>query len=362
VIRSYESPPLEPFERGRDFGQAHADQIKRTLELYERLFETVAGKPIDSTAWGTSALAAVRDWWSDGAQEIEGIAEGAGLEPAAVAVLNSRTEILAAARSVASECSAVVLLGPTGQKPVAVQTWDWHEEFADSWLVWTIRHPDGRMVRTLTEYGVLGKIGVNSQGVGLLLNILHHESDGPPIGVPIHVLARRILDDAADPLRAAELMGSARLSASSALTVVATEGGEKTAFTVELNPRGPGYVLPEDGVLAHTNHFLSQPAAWGDRETTIGPDSFFRYEILTRRLHERQPVTASDLIDSMATHLGAGGALCCHASPNAAFGERYGTLATVVLDVEAGDIDVRAGGPCERHREAAGSPITTAAD
>ncbi len=61
-----------------------------------------------------------------------------------------------------------------------------------------IEHPDGQVVRTLTEYGIVGKLGVSRRGLGLLLNILHHEGDGRGIGVPVHVVARRVLDEARD--------------------------------------------------------------------------------------------------------------------------------------------------------------------
>ena len=75
------------------------------------------------------------------------------------------TELLAVAdpTGVTDECSTVVAL-PDNGTPVAVQTWDWYDAMADDWFAWTIPHPDGHLVRTVTEYGVLGKIGVSSRG------------------------------------------------------------------------------------------------------------------------------------------------------------------------------------------------------
>ena len=58
------------------------------------------------------------------------------------------------------------------------------------------------------------------------------------------------------------------------------------------------------GILVHTNHFLSVPGAWGDRENVIGPDSFFRYEILRRRLRDIEPASAADLIAALCSHFG----------------------------------------------------------
>jgi isopenicillin-N N-acyltransferase-like protein len=54
---------------------------------------------------------------------------------------------------------------------------------------------------------VLGKIGVNNHGVGVHLNILHHGADGGPIAVPVHVLARAVLDGASGLGEALAIVG-----------------------------------------------------------------------------------------------------------------------------------------------------------
>ena len=64
----------------------------------------------------------------------------------------------AAAASAASPSSST----PSPRGPVALQTWDWHEELASSFHVLCIEHPDGHVVRTLTEYGIVGKLGVST--------------------------------------------------------------------------------------------------------------------------------------------------------------------------------------------------------
>ena len=78
-----------------------------------------------------------------------------------------------------TECSTVIAL-PPGRPPVAVQTWDWYDAMADGWFTWTIPHPDGRVVQTVTEFGMLAKIGVNDRGVGVMLNMLHHRTTPAP--------------------------------------------------------------------------------------------------------------------------------------------------------------------------------------
>lgn len=348
MIRHYRSGPAAPGDRGRDFGAAHSAMIAATVDKYARLFALTAGRQVDMLGPGREALAAIREFSPAAASEIEGIAEGAGLPSETVAAVNARTEILGAshARLRGGECSTVLRLGEPGEGPVALQTWDWHDGFADSWLVWTIEHPDGHMVHTLTEYGILGKIGVSSAGLGLNLNILHHGHDGGPTRVPVHVLARSVLDSARTMGRALALIGAAEVSASSALTLSAVDAGEPVALTAEVFPGGPRFVLPgPDGLLVHTNHFLDPHAARHERENQIGPDSYLRLAVLQRRLARRAGNDPASLLAAMASHSGGGGAVCCHPE-TATLGSRYATLATVSLDVLHGSMTVRAGGPC----------------
>ena len=246
MIRYYRSAPASPRDRGRDFGAAHALRIAETARAYDALFAATAGQAVDVGPLGDEALASIREFSAACAAEIEGIAEGAGLPAGQVAALNARTEILATLRvRQRGECSTVVRLGDQGQPPLALQTWDWHDRFADSWLVWTVEHPDGHVVHTLTEYGVLGKIGVSSAGLGINLNILHHADDGGPARVPVHVLARNLLDSARNIGQALELIGATPVSASSALTITAAGADEPTAITAEVFPGGPRFVTPD---------------------------------------------------------------------------------------------------------------------
>lgn len=346
MIRTYVSAKATPGARGRTFGADHQAAIASAIGAYRDLFTVMAGEEVDLTQFGSEAMKAIGEWAPDLADEMEGIAEGAGLPLEHVAALNARTEVLAAIRSRSrGECSTVVSLGE--DYTVALQTWDWHDSLSDLWLRWTIEHPDGRTVHTVTEFGIVGKIGINASGVGVFINILHHEADGGTIGVPVHILARSILDDAEDLNEALVRVASARVSASSALTLVQSVGGEASAVTAEVFPGGPKILLPDErGVLLHTNHFLSEAGARGERETLIGPDSFIRYDVLRRHVAVRPPRTVGEALEAMASHVGGGGAICAHPYPDAGFGDRYATLATVWLDVDNRTLTVQEGGPC----------------
>ena len=193
------------------------------------------------------------------AEEIAGIAAGSGRRVEEIAALNARTEVLGAIapRLDTTECSTVVSSAP-GRAPLAVQTWDWYPHMRANWFVWTFPTAAGGRITTLTEYGVLAKIGVNDAGLGVMLNMLHHSADEqvgePRIGFPVHVLLRTLLEDCTSVDEARDLVRSLSFSASSALTVV-DRGGDAASF--ETFPEGVGEVKPEAGLLVRTNHFVS---------------------------------------------------------------------------------------------------------
>jgi isopenicillin-N N-acyltransferase-like protein len=218
-----------------------------------------------------------------------------------------------------------------------MQTWDWHVHLDDVKFVWEVKPRPGHVVRTLTEYGIVGKIGINSAGLGVHMNILHHASDGGGDGVPVHVVARRILDDATTVDEAVDIARSAEMCASTVLTAV----DRHSAACLELCPAGLGEIRPNDGVLLHTNHFLDPELAKGEDNRDEDPESWDRLEALEQRVDELR--AAPDLADVMKLH---DAPVCCHPEPGAPFGERYATLATISLDVAGGHMRLRAGGPC----------------
>ncbi|WP_109467009.1 C45 family autoproteolytic acyltransferase/hydolase [Albibacillus kandeliae] len=345
VYRSQES---DPFARGRAFGAAHPRQIATTVANYRAMCDDLSATAYDLESDGAEALVAIEGFAPHLAEEVRGMAEGAGLDPRLVAAINARTEILARIGTrTRGECSAVIALPAGGGAPVAVQTWDWYHRFSGGWLVWEIPHADGSMTKTMTEYGIVGKAGLNTRGIGLLFTILHHTGDGAGIGVPVHVAARAALDLGADINRAAQILAAARVSASSSINLAAYEDGTAAALTVELHPGGPSFVLPDnDGLLIHTNHFLAPAPAQCDTEPAAFPDTLVRHNLLHRRIAGQRITSPMQVVEAMTSHLGSIAAVCCHHDPRRNAADQYETLATLSLDLAAGVLNVHAGGPC----------------
>ncbi len=346
----FRSTQTDPFARGLEFGAAHALKIKNNIDIYQSMFARFGGTAHANFKAGHDCLAVTAQFAPALHQEMLGMAEGAGVEAAVIGMLNARTEILAMLKAgTKGECSAISYVPSGTEPPLAIQTWDWFFGLRDGWLVWEIPLADGSVTKTMTEYGIVGKAGLNSRGLGLLFTILHHTRDGQKIGVPVHVAARWVLDTAPNIARAAQMLAAADVSASSSVNLVSYEDGVASALTVELFPGGPGFVLPDDrGFIVHTNHFLAQAAIPHDTEPKLNPDTLLRRAYLKRKLWALTPVSEENILAIMANHSGGEGAVCCHHDPKSGPEEQYETLATIVLDVKAGDLKVKRGGPCGR--------------
>ncbi len=344
---TFRSTELQPFARGQEFGARHRQQIQATLDGYASLFSFLTNEGFDLAAFGAEALAGIGAHAPRLREEIEGIAAGTGLSPALLGALNARTEILARTKGRRrGECSAIVHIEPSGATPIALQNWDWYDGFLDKWLVWEIPHADGSMTTTFTEFGIVGKFGINSHGVGTLFTILAHAADGGAIGLPVHVAARKVLDEGTDINQAMMVLTNGTYSASSSITIVSTEAGFNTAVTAEIYPEGVEFVFPdENGLLVRTNHFQAEATRRADQTVRIFPDTLLRHHVLQRQLSRvRQPKLA-DILSAMRCGVGGDCAVFTKVNPELAGTPQFVTVATVALDFQNNTLRVLSTGP-----------------
>jgi isopenicillin-N N-acyltransferase like protein len=267
TIQRHQSTTRDPAVRGAEIGERFRPQIADSLDGYWRLFDA---KGIDRGQARDAAhriLDAVAAWSPSLGTELRGLASGAGLEPWEAALMSGRTEISALAEpSGHGECSTAVHLPADGSAPRTLQTWDWYMHLAKEALAWSYVTDAGRTVHGFTELGILGKVGLNDRGLGSHINMLNHTSDsGAGDCIPLHLIARRIHDEAATIEEAVEIVRGARIGASTVLTVVSYDGERPRAAFVETSPVGVAVIEGTPGeTLRHTNHFLDPELARGE--------------------------------------------------------------------------------------------------
>jgi isopenicillin-N N-acyltransferase-like protein len=165
------------------------------------------------------------------------------------------------------ECTALAVLPEASRdgNTWLAQNWDWIGEQRESLVVLRVTDEAGRQVITLTEAGMLAKIGLNDRGVGVCLNILRSVDDGKKPGLPVHVLLRHLLDCAS--VDAATATAKSITHGASSNLLMADAGGR--AASLELSPRGVAVIAPTNGTLAHTNPYLDPQQA--EHAATLSP-------------------------------------------------------------------------------------------
>lgn len=352
MIAYHHSTESSPRERGYAFGRAHADRIENTLSTYGRLFAGLHGVGAREVAQlGEVVGARLGEGFPELREELEGIAVGAGVEEFALFAANARTEILAG--TARPECSAIGVLpeATSDGSTLLAQNWDWHPDLAESRVIWRVENEDGSWFVTLTEAGLLAKIGLNSSGLGVCLNILTTTADGGVGGLPIHVLLRLLLQDCENLSAAVRLLLNAEVTASSCFNLGFADGEAGALASVELSPVAAAVIWPEHGRLLHTNHFLRPPADAEDRMRREWPDTVVRYNELERRVASRPPTSLSAVTDLLTSHFNGPIAVCCHDAENSRYGDRQATLASVVLDLTNRRLLVTDGAPCTAEYE-----------
>lgn len=229
-------------ERGYQYGRLLAESIARTIDFYARIFR--------KSQWEIYLRASyfkkvIQDYHREYAVEIESIAEGASINPLWIYALNSRTEILSLQ---ASECTAVYF-PHTG---ILGQNWDWGKTLEDLAVLLKIERPDGHRIQMLTEPGMIGKIGMNSHGMGVCLNILRAFSKLD--GLPVHILLRSILDSKTLD----EARGKVQAANGGKASNILVGDQQGKCFDMEFAEDESFLIYPENHCLIHTNHYIAR--------------------------------------------------------------------------------------------------------
>lgn len=232
-------------EIGFQHGSQLRERISQTAQFYnEVLFQ---GQFDLIKEQGLLYLAKIAEFNSGFAEEICAIAEGAGQPEWQIAALNARTEIYQRVDSGAkSECTSAYF----PQANLLGQNWDWMEPLENLIVVMEITRPDGHKIIQMTEPGIIGKIGFNSSGLGVCLNILTGGANPPQ--VPVHILLRAALEsNSVQEFRT--LMENTPMGTFSNI-MAADRSGD--FMDVEICGDHCEFLDYKDAPIVHTNHFL----------------------------------------------------------------------------------------------------------
>ncbi|UIX28780.1 C45 family autoproteolytic acyltransferase/hydolase [Streptomyces sp. GQFP] len=354
-----------PAQRGRQYGEAVAGQLAASLGYYEEAFGASSGLTWQQvTARAARWLDPVRDYAPHLVEEMQGIADGAGVDLLDVLALNARGEVIyddsfsgmhevsgMREEEPAEGCTSFAAYGPaSGDGHVwAGQNWDWRAGVQDTVVMLRIVQPPKPTLLMQVEAGQIGRQGASSAGIALNANGLGGRFD-EAVGLPQTVIRRSVLDQPSIT-DALNVLCRTRAHIASNALLTCREG---FAVDLETTPAGHGWLYPTDGLLVHGNHYQAGvPTALADGYRPLSPDSLVRVPRAEEGLRRLRDATGPDetrklIKQSMSDHLGYPESLCTHADPREPEVKHWTTLVSSCVDLTAGDYHVTAGTPCDR--------------
>lgn len=337
-----------PHEQGVEHGRILRDRVARNLEVYFHRFQAEGRLSRSETLDRAREYARIIERVNpDYHAAMLGVAEGSGFPFEELAALNARYEILYHQFGVTTSddgCTAIVIspeISASGHLLLG-QNWDWIPQVQGAVL--HTRDPDGMETMSFTEAGIVGgKIGLNSEGLGLAINGLTSTADHwSRLKKPFHVRCYEILRRQ-DVETAADVLAAEARSCSTSFMIPHKSG---RAICIEAAPDTLRFLEPDDGKIIHTNHFLD-PSILGVVEHPVDRmQSRYRYERFTELLQGRSSVSLEDLQGLLRDHEGYPNSVCRHEDPAEAAEERYMTMTSVIMDLEEGELSITDGPPC----------------
>ena len=266
----------------------------------------------------------------DLAAEIDGLADGAGVSADAALLMQVRREILGYQRiPTMGDCTTYAT---AGSRPVLAQTVDLNGDLDDQVCVLNLgRRAGSRRVLVLSFGGLLGYLGLNSDGLAIGLNLVL--GGVWRAGLPPYLAIRQLLDSAGSVAEAVRILPGLPLSSSRNLVLC---DRETTAYVEILD----GVARVEYAArTTHTNHFLHPDFARHDELNVFARNfSVQRLAACRQRLAELPDDAGVEehfaLLTRPPIRVGGDGDI-----------RRERTVAAVVLRPDRGELHVRPGDP-----------------
>lgn len=250
--------------------------------------------------------------------------------------MNVRTEI---AFGLATDgCTAI--FWKTDKSSFLAQNWDWQEEQQLNLINLSISQEGKPAISMITEAGQIGKIGLNSRGLGVCLNAIRAKGVDYQ-RLPCHLALRTCLESTSTEEAVAALEKSGVASACHIMV-----GDTFSAIGLECSYSDITKLTMEHGVLTHTNHYTKPHHSVDD--LLMLKDSPIRLERMnqlvseqTKKLHDAATLGLEDLRSLLKDEENSPTAICRSKTDDSSLE----TLFSIVMDLENGRAEVVAGKP-----------------
>nr|BAL56654.1 peptidase C45 acyl-coenzyme A:6-aminopenicillanic acid acyl-transferase [uncultured Acetothermia bacterium]BAL59323.1 peptidase C45 acyl-coenzyme A:6-aminopenicillanic acid acyl-transferase [Candidatus Acetothermum autotrophicum] len=367
-----------PYEQGLAHGKSARELIAQNIEIYFYRFERETKLPKAEVLRRAGLyLRVIEKHAPHYAEAMRGVAEGSQRELLEIAALNARYELIysevtkqaltsdltpspslkgrgnsppslgegSGERSDGCTSFAVLPQKSTNKHLLLAENWDWIPDVRG--VVLKICEPGMPEILCFTEAGIVGgKIGLNSAGLGLAINGLNSEHDNwAMLAKPFHVRCWEVLR-CTDFDRAVRVVTEGERGVSANFLIAQAPD---RVVDLETAPTGVATLFPQDGWLAHTNHFINPHAVGLTREVQPSkrPSTKQRLARVQQLLRACAQISLERAKEILRDHEDFPYSLCRHPDENFPPEERYASVVSVVMDLHDKTLMIASGPPCQ---------------
>ena len=328
---------------GFRIGQHFRETIRTVLQLRKewhskllRILDTPEGKRLSDELQRLT-----RKHFPQYLEEVEGLAEGAGLHFRAIWAITIKSE-LGTLEAENPGCSTIVQIR-SGQRWL-FHNEDGHNAYHQRMFVVQVTPPSGVKFVSLVYPGTLTGNGPSLNQAGVVQTTNYISSTRPRVGIPRYILGRAILE-ARSLKEAIEIATLTPRSYPYHHNLASFE--EKTYASVETTPDAVAVTHPE-GIYFHTNHLRQEATrrAHPDEDAEyVNSSSRSRFQVIqseVESLRQKERRAPSDFLAILSSHRQAPYSPCRHP-----LGKVQGrTLGTAFFELENGVFRLYRGNPC----------------
>lgn len=344
-----------------DIGRQHGEILKDDIRgFYDSVWEIhkvnnprLKVESSDLISFCGRNIGFIKEYSAELFEELQGIADGSGLSIEQIIYLNSFLELedLRApglgGRLLSRDlwgCTSFNVLPESSaeRKGFIGQTFDMEKYYGRFNVLLHITPRSGPKMMVYSFAGVLGLNGMNSMGVGSVINKVVAKDATP--GVIFPVIIRRLLAQE----HIGDALGAAIFAPRASGITYQLADNNGVAFCAETSA-SRYELLPLSGAMAHTNHYVG--SSMKEFETpgwlTHG-GSFVRYQVANRFLQTNLgKIDLEMLMKLTREHTNYPRSICAHGSKGEDEKVAFHTVAAMIMDLSESCLWVCHGNPCE---------------
>jgi len=331
-------------EIGQQIGEACIQSIHRMLDVYRQSF-SIAYDEIRLT-WEDARLQAdkyypfAQEHTPQYVEELDGMAEGAGVSFDDLMVLNCMEAITSDALHLGCTSIAVAAERSENGHVLVGHNEDWLPEDEENVYLIQARPDDEPAFLGITYGGLLPNIGFNAAGLAQCCDSVY--PNDVRVGIPRIFVSRAVLG--ASQLSKAIRAALMRQRAAGYNHLIADSNGE--LYSIEVSAHHFATIYGIDGTMVHTNHYQTQRMKPYEDKTEDLISSRIRTNRANRLLTHARLHTVESLKAVLSDHVNHPYSICSHTEPDDNPLDRQKTIASLIMDLTALEMHVCWGNPC----------------